>query len=447
MALSILQRTEQFLDRIGRHDSTLRSFITVDAEGARQRAAELDAGLEDGAATGPLYGQVIAVKDNIDTKGLRTSLGSKFHAERVPDDDAEVVKRLRRAGAVVIGKTNLHELAFGATTQNRHFGACRNPWNFDRIPGGSSGGSGAAVAAGMCDAAVGTDTGGSVRVPAALTGIAGLRPTVGRISNRGIEPVAPQIDTVGPMSHTVAEVAKVYEAIAGYDPEDEFSIDRPVESWWSALPCGAHGLRIGLPHESFFLRVEPEIESVIRAAAKTLVDLGADIRAIDLDDLGETHARLRLLVPTVIAARNRERLTMNPETFDENVRERMSLGLKTTGTDSAEWSRLIERWSARVRRIFGTVDMVLVPTVGIEAPSVTTAADMIRITGELTRLTFVWSYAGFPALSVPCGFTGAGLPVGMQLIGPQWSEATLLALGAAYQDATDFHTRRPAMAD
>ena len=269
MSRSILSRTEQCLETIERHDSRLKAFISVMADDARRRAHELEARLELGDAVGALAGRVIAVKDNIDSAGQRTTLGSRFHAERIANDDAEVVRRLRRAGAVVIGKTNLHELAFGATTQNPHYGSCRNPWDPETIPGGSSGGSGVAVAADMCDAALGTDTGGSVRIPAALTGIVGLRPTVGRISNRGVEPVAPQLDTVGPMARTVVEAARLYEAIAGYDPEDELSVDRPVESWCNALPRGLGGLRIGIPGPGFFDGIDPDVRQAAQSAAKT----------------------------------------------------------------------------------------------------------------------------------------------------------------------------------
>jgi aspartyl-tRNA(Asn)/glutamyl-tRNA(Gln) amidotransferase subunit A len=443
MSGSVLSRTRRCLERIERHDPALKAFISVMADYASRRARELDARLAAGDAVGPLAGIVIAVKDNIDTAGQRTTLGSGFHAERIPNADAEVVRRLRRAGAVVIGKANLHELAFGATTQNPHYGACRNPWNLETIPGGSSGGSAVAVAAGMCDAALGTDTGGSVRIPAALTGIVGLRPTLGRISIRGIEPVAPQIDTVGPMARTVVEAARLYDAIAGYDPEDEFSVDRPVESAVSALTQPFGGLEVGIPDVRFFEGIDPEIARSVRAATEGLAELGAHLCPIELDEALDLHTRLRLLAPTNIAARNRERLANAPESFGPDVRERMSLGLGTTGTDYAGWLRLIERWRLRLRRLFEAVDVILTPTVGVPAPKAAAAADMIGTTGELTRLTFVWSYAGVPSLSVPCGFTSANLPVGMQLIGPDWSEARLLAIGAAYQEATDFHQRRP----
>ncbi len=443
MPYSILSRTEQCLEKIERYDARLRAFISVMGDDARKRAHDLEARLEAGDATGPLAGRVIAIKDNIDTAGQRTTLGSRFHAERIANDDAEVVRRLRRAGAVLIGKTNLHELAFGATTQNPHYGSCRNPWQPETIPGGSSGGSAVAVAANMCDAALGTDTGGSVRIPAALTGIVGLRPTVGRISNRGIEPVAPQLDTVGPMARTVVEAARLYEAIAGYDPEDELSVDRAVESWCNALPRGLGGLRIGTPGPSFFDGIDPEVAQAAHRAAKTFADLGAQLRTVDIDEVHDLHIRLKLLVPTNVAAHHRERLANAPDTFGPDVRERMSLGLKTTGTDYADWLRLIERWCMRVRGLLESVDVILTPTVGIPAPKASSAADMISTTSQLTRLTFVWSYAGVPALSVPCGFTSAALPVGVQLVGQHWSEARLLAIGAAYQEATDFHDRRP----
>jgi aspartyl-tRNA(Asn)/glutamyl-tRNA(Gln) amidotransferase subunit A len=443
MSTWILRHTEECLERIGRDDSAFRAFITVTADSARQRAAELDARFESGDAAGQLAGLVIAIKDNIDTAGLLTTCGSAFDASRVPNEDAEVVQRLRRAGAVSIGKTNLHEFAFGATTQNPHFGDCRNPWDPEAIPGGSSGGSAVAVATGMCDAALGTDTGGSIRVPAALTGVVGLRPTVGRVSNRGVAPVAPQLDTVGPLARTVTDVARVYESIAGYDPDDGQSVDRPVESWCNALPRGISGLRIGLPTTYFFDEIDAEVADLVRAAAQVMGTLGGELRAVPIAGIAELHAGLASFVPTNLAAYNRERLASTPEVFGPDVRKRISLGLKTTGMDYADWLRLIERWGLQVRRLFETVDVVLTPTVATPAPKVSASSDLIAATGALTRFTFVWSYAQLPALSVPCGFTRVGLPVGMQLIGPKWSEPRLLAVGSAYQEATDFHRRRP----
>ncbi len=443
MTSSILGRTEDYLGRIGRYDADLRAFISVRGDAARREAAELDGRLQNGDYFGLAAGCVIALKDNIDIAGEATTLGSGFHSDRVPNSDAEVVRRLRRAGAVVVGKTNLHELAFGATTQNPHFGPCRNPWDTQRIAGGSSGGSAAAVAAGMCEVALGTDTGGSIRVPAALTGIAGLRPTVGRVSSRGAEPVSPDLDTIGPMARTVAAVAAIYEAIAGYDPEDELSVDRSVESWLNAAARGLCGLHIGIARAGQFKDVDPAIETAVRKAATVLADLGATVRDVDLGDPDSLHARLKLLVPTNIAARNRKRLEEHPETFGPDVRERMSLGLTTSGADYADWLRLIEGWRMQVRRQFESIDMIVTPTVASPAPLAAASADMIATTAGLTRLTFIWSYLQLPALSVPCGFTASNLPIGMQLIGPQWSDARLLAAGAAYQDVTDFHRRRP----
>jgi aspartyl-tRNA(Asn)/glutamyl-tRNA(Gln) amidotransferase subunit A len=443
MTSSILGRTEDCLGRIGRYDADLRAFISVRDEAVRREAAQLDCRLQNGDSIGLAAGCVIALKDNIDIAGEGTTLGSGYHSDRVPNNDAEIVRRLRRAGAIVVGKTNLHELAFGATTQNPHFGHCRNPWDIQRIAGGSSGGSAAAVAAGMCEVALGTDTGGSIRMPSALTGIAGLRPTVGRVSSRGVEPVSPDLDTIGPMARTVAALAAVYEAIAGYDPEDELSVDRPVESWLNVAARGLVGVRIGVARAGQFKAVDAAIETAIRKAANVFANLGATVRDIDLGDPDNLHARLKLLVPTNIAARNRERLTERPESFGLDVRKRMSLGLTTTGVDYANWLRLIEGWSMQVRRQFELVDVIVTPTVPSPAPLAAESADMIATTARLTQLTFIWSYLRLPSLSVPCGFTASNLPIGMQLIGPQWSEARLLATGAAYQDVTEFHRRRP----
>ena len=442
MTTPFSDRTERCLDAIERRNRSLNALITVTPDQARATAAELDAQIAAGDRLGAAAGLVISIKDNIDTAGLRTTSGSAFFADRVPDEDAEVVRRVAQAGTVLIGKANLHEFAFGGTSQNPHHGPCRNPWDAEAIPGGSSGGSAASVAAGMCEASLGTDTGGSVRIPAALNGVVGLRPTVGRIPNRGSTPVSPRFDTIGPLGRTVAEVAAIYEAIAGYDPLDETSVDTPVESW-TTLTRGLGGLRIGLPTSFFFDGLHAEVDQLVRAAARTLEGLGAKIIPVHTQEAAETHARMISVVLSDVAAFHRERLETRPETFGADVHERMMLGFRTSGMDYAQGMRQQERWGRQVRGIFEEVDMVLTPTVGFPAPKAVETKEMIATTRELTRLTFVWSYAELPALSVPCGFTRAGLPVGMQLVGRKWSEARLLAIGAAYQQVTDYHHRRP----
>jgi aspartyl-tRNA(Asn)/glutamyl-tRNA(Gln) amidotransferase subunit A len=432
MTPSILDRTEDYLGRSSRHDADLRAFISVRNEAARREAAQLDGRLRNGDCVGLPAGCVIAFKDNIDISGKGTTLGLGFHSDRVPNRDAKVVRRLCRAGPVVVGKTNLHELAFDATTQNPHFGPCRNPWDTERIAGGSSGGSASAVAAGMCEVALGADTGGSIRVPAS-DGRERFEPgrRVSRSRHRRTDG---------------ADYGRHRGCLRGYrglHPEDELRVDQPVEGWLNAAARGLGGLRIGIARPGQFQDVDPPIETAARNAAIVFAELGAMVRDVDLGDPDSLHARLKLLVPTNIAARNRKRLKEHPETFGPDVCERMSLGLTTAGVDYADWLRLIEGWQMQARRQFESIDIIVTPTVASPAPLAAASTDMIATTAGLTRLTFIWSYLRLPALSVPCGFTASNLPVGMQLIGPQWSEARLLAAGPAYQDVTDFHRRRP----
>ena len=262
-----LDATEAYLERIERLDGRIRAYITVTAESAREQAGAADEALARGETLGPLHGLPVALKDNIDTAGVRTTVGSAFFADHVPERDAEVARRLREAGAVLLGKVTMHEFAYGATTQNPHHGFCRNPWDLERIPGGSSGGSGAAVSAGLCAAALGTDTGGSVRIPAALNGVSALRPTNGRVSNRGVFPITWTFDTVGPLARAVADLALVFSVLPGFDPEDPGSANRPADEVLDRLDLGLAGLRIGVPETFFFEDVDDEVVSVVRAAA------------------------------------------------------------------------------------------------------------------------------------------------------------------------------------
>jgi aspartyl-tRNA(Asn)/glutamyl-tRNA(Gln) amidotransferase subunit A len=262
-AMTLAKRFEQAAARIARHNGETRSMITPLIDIARRAVGQAEAEPFEGA----LAGVLVSVKDNIDTAGVRTTRGSEFFGDRIPNGDASVVERLRRAGAILIGKDNLHEFAFGATSQNPHHGLCRNPWNLNAIPGGSSGGAGASVAAGFSEVALGTDTGGSVRIPAALNGVAGLRPTVGRISNHGVMPVSEAYDTVGPLARTVRGVADAYEAIAGFDRRDAMSVDRPVEGWRSRHAAGLGGVRIGAPAALIAAQADPEVAALVEAAS------------------------------------------------------------------------------------------------------------------------------------------------------------------------------------
>jgi aspartyl-tRNA(Asn)/glutamyl-tRNA(Gln) amidotransferase subunit A len=433
-------RLEACLEVVTRRNESLRALITVDAEGARRQAKRLDAA---GFARGSVAGLIVSLKDNIDTAGLRTTSGSRFLSDHVPDRDAEVVHRLRCTQAVILGKANMHEFAFGATSQNPHHGACRNPWDPTRVPGGSSGGSGVAVASGMCEASLGTDTGGSIRIPAALNGVVGLRPTPGRISNRGCMASAPRFDTIGPIARTAVSTALLYEAVAGYDSGDPGSVDKPVEPVAAMATPPLRGRLIGLPRHGFFDRADPEVEAAVRTGLDILVELGARAVIVETDGARETHDAMACVVRADAAAIHRARLETEPESFGADVLARFRLGLATSPDAYAHGLRVLDDWRARVETLFGEVDYILVPTVGFAAPPIRSTDAMHERTHALTEMTFVWSFCGVPAISIPCGFTGHGLPIGMQLIGRPWSEASLLGTAIAYQEVTAHHLRRP----
>jgi aspartyl-tRNA(Asn)/glutamyl-tRNA(Gln) amidotransferase subunit A len=442
--LSSLDATESYLERIERIDGRVKSYITVAAEQARERARQADEALEQGRILGPLHGLPIALKDNIDTAGIRTTVGSAFFAERVPDRDAEVTRRLYEAGAVLLGKLTMHEFAYGATNQNPHHGACRNPWDLDRIPGGSSGGSGAAVGAGLCAAALGTDTGGSVRIPAALNGVSGLRPTTGRVSNRGVSPITWTFDTVGPLARSIEDAALVLSVIAGHDPEDPGSIDCHVEDLIGALEHGLDGLRIGVPRNFFFDGLDPDVADRVRDAAEVLARGGAAVEEVELTGAERADETTTRMIWAEAYAIHRNRLAEQPELFGEDVRRRLLLGEQVAGADYAEYRQWARQWRRSLELVFRELDLVLTPAAETTAPRADDA-EMIATTRRLTRLTYAWTLSGLPALSVPCGFDGAGLPIGLQLAAAPFREAMLVRAGAAYQRETDWHLREPAL--
>lgn len=441
--MTLIDKVNLQLARQKRLNPTLCAVITSMADTARKDAAQR--GERGAQASGPLAGLTVALKDNIDIAGVRSTAGSAFFADRVANSDATVTARLRAAGAVLIGKLNLHEFAFGGTTQNPHHGSCRNPWDTARIPGGSSGGSGVAPAAGFCDVALGTDTGGSIRIPAALNGVVGLRPTVGRVSSTGSVPVSALFDTIGPLAYRAADVATVFEAIAGHDPACEMSVNVPVESWLSVRARGLSGLRAGIPNAFFYDGIDPEVEKAVRRLIETLSDLGVSVCGVDLPGIEAIHGQMTNVLLCDAAAYHRDRLEKSPERFGADVLERMKIGYNTSGIDHAAGVIAQRHWRRQVEGLFDHVDLIVTPSVGFAAPQVAESAKMIEATRGLTWLTFPWSFAQVPALSLPCGFTTTGLPIGAQLVGRHFGEAVLLAVADAVQEVTDFHLRRPAL--
>jgi len=449
--VSPVELVEASLARIRAHDGVLKSFITVFEEQAMQvaRAAELLSGA--GHELGPLQGIPLALKDNVAVRGSRTTAGSKILADWLPEADATVTTRLRQAGAVFIGKTNMHEFAWGGTSANPHYGAVRNPWDPARFPAGSSGGSAVAVAARFCFGAIGTDTGGSIRLPSAINGIVGLRPTYGRVSNHGVVPLAWSMDTVGPMTRTVEDCALMFGAIAGFDPKDAGSAPRACDDYLQALGGGCRGLRIGIVPGYFFEHLQAPVHDAVKEALATFVDLGAELVDVDIRNIhGNISAQLTIesAEPSTYHQRN---LRERPEDYGEDVRTLLEAGEMLLATQYLQAQRYRALLRAEFLEAFRRVDVFVCPSL----PFVATRIGETRVEIEpgqqedmlsaIMQFTGVASLTGLPSLNVPCGFDPDGLPIGMQIIGRHFAEATLLRAGHAFQQATGFHQRAPVL--
>lgn len=430
------------LARIETLNPAFRAFTTVNAAIARARARDVDAAADDGAWLGILHGMTIAVKDNIDTAGIRTACGSRLFADHVPNADAPVVERLQRSGAVVIGKSAMMELAFGVRSLDQVGGQCRNPWNPEHVPGGSSGGSAAAVVLDMCDGALGTDTGGSVRVPAGFCGVTGLRPTHGLVSNRGVLPVSASMDTVGPMARRIEDVARLLVAIAGYDREDPTSVDRRVDA--SLLDTGADvfDLRIAVPRNFYFDDIDPDVEEAVRRFADTLASAGATIVEVDVPGAEEAHQHATTMIFADACALHADGLD-HGDLISTQVRERMLKGRERTGVDYARVIRFRESWRKTLRDLFAEADALVMPTSPYPAPLIDDEIHLEDATRHATQFTFGGGLAGTPGLSLPGGIGRSGLPIGVLVEAAWWNEATLIRIGKAWQSRTDWHLRRP----
>jgi aspartyl-tRNA(Asn)/glutamyl-tRNA(Gln) amidotransferase subunit A len=429
--LSPVELTRECLARIERLNPVLNAFITVTADLALDQARQAEAEILTGNYRGPLHGIPIGLKDLLDTAGVRTTAASNQFRERVPAEDARLVKQLKRAGAVLLGKLNLHEFAFGMSGVVSAFGPVRNPWDVARITGGSSSGSAAAVASGMCITSVGTDTAGSIRCPAALCGIVGHRPSEGRLSTEGMIPLARSFDTPGQMTLTVRDAAVQFGILSG-------------ASVTSSLDAAVSRLRVGLPQEGFFQDLQPDVDSCLSEALRVINTLVADVRQVPLE-----VSRRRTVFNAEIYEYHQEMLAAHPELYDPDTRTRIlgCAGITATDYIRAKRELMVERLKAESS--CEQVDVVITPTVPISAPMI---SDLTPL-GEpklrefekqyLLRNTMPFSVLFWPSVSVPCGFTRQGLPVGMQISGKPGDDATALRLAHAYEQATEWHKRRP----
>lgn len=438
--LSPVDLVQAYLERVARLDSRLNSFITLTAERAMQRSRELEAEMANGHWRGPLHGIPIALKDNIDTAGVRTTAGSALFADRIPDRDAEVVTRLEQAGAIILGKLNMHEFAYGASSAVTHFGPVHNPWNLDRISGGSSGGSAAAVSARLCAGALGTDTGGSVRIPAAHCGIVGLKATYGLASIRGIIPLSVSLDHVGPMCRTVADAALMLQALAGYDSLDIASIQANIPNYASALQRRTVSLRLGVPREFYYEDVDPEILTAVERALGVFGEITSGTRDVELPPLPSGRPVL-----AEAFAYHAEYLENNRELYGKMTLDRIDRGAEISAVDYAEVLFDLELSRKAIANVFEGVDLLITPTLSRLPVSIEEA---LSVSGDddLIRNPAPFNVYGIPAITIPCGFSRDGLPIGVQICGPALGELDVLALAHAYEQATDWHERVPPLA-
>jgi aspartyl-tRNA(Asn)/glutamyl-tRNA(Gln) amidotransferase subunit A len=440
--VSPVELTKNCLAQIEKLNSTLNAFITVTSDSALAQAHEAEEEILHGNWRGPLHGIPLALKDLIDTAGIRTTAASAVFKDRIPEEDAEVVRPLKDAGVIFLGKQNLHEFAYGGSSMISYYGEVHNPWDPARIAGGSSGGSAASVAAGLCYGAIATDTAGSVREPAALCGVVGLKPTYGRIGARGIIPLSPSLDHVGPIARTVSDGAVMLQAIAGHN---ENGVNAPVGDYFAAIRERLTPLRIGVPRKFFYEDLDPEVATAVEEALGVLRALGNDLFEIEIDVPTD-----RTLQAAESYAYHREFVLRSPHLYQAETLRRIRTGEAISAAQVEQAGRELKQTRSEIRKVFENVDVLVTPTTPIPAPAI---ADLKRNPDALrpcelvllrnTRPANVW---GLPAISIPCGFTSAGLPIGLQIIGPHWREERVLQLAYAYEQATDWHALSPRLA-
>jgi len=450
-AISPVELFDATLKRIQWLQPRLNSFITVAEEEGRRSAVRAEKEIERGQYRGPLHGIPISIKDLFATRGMRTTAGAKVFGNWTPDYDATAVARLRTAGAVIIGKTNMHEFAYGVTNDNPHYGPARNPWDAKRVPGGSSGGSGAAVASDQCSASLASDSGGSIRIPSAACGVVGLKPTYGRVSRYGAVPLAWSLDHVGPITKTVEDAAIFLSAIAGPDPGDSSSSSKPVPDYHDEISADIHGLRLGVPQHYFFDHVEPEIEQAVRQAIGKLQGLGMEVADIDIAGLENCAAMEAHITLAEATSYHEPHLKRQADDYGPGVRTDLEAGRFLLATDYVKSQRARTWLQRNFRAVFNSVDVIVSPTLPAFPPLVgeewvQSGSLRENVIDAFLRLNIPYDLTGLPAISLPCGFSSTGLPIGLQIAARAFEEGTALKVAYAYQQATAWHKAQPALA-
>ena len=451
--VSPVEATEAYLERIARIDGQVNSYITVCHDEARQAAREAEQAISTGQYRGPLHGIPVAVKDQFDTAGIRTTYGSSLEWDHVPTLDAVVVAKLKEAGAILLGKLNLSEFALGESFHHPG-GQPRNPWDLSRNPGISSSGSAAATAAFLCASALAEDTGGSTRIPAAWSGLTGLRPTWGLVSRRGVAGVSWSMDTVGPISHSAEDCALTFQAIAGHDPQDPYSWSGPVPDYAQEIQGGVDGLRVGVLREKVAEGgLDPWVRQVIESAVAQLGELGATSQEVSIPIVENAGAVSKCITDMDGATVHYERLKTRISEYDHNTRVRLLTAILTPAQAYYKAQKVRTLIRESVLEALEEVDVVVLPTSPTGAPLLPTEAGIksqedarSRISG-VRNFTGAFNVANLPALSIPCGFTEDNLPLSLQLVGKPMADGLLMRVAHAYQQATDWHLRRPPLGD
>ena len=446
--ISPVEIIEAHLTRIDATEPVLNSFITLLADQARKSARQAEKDIQAGRYKGPLHGIPVALKDLYNTGGVRTTSGSRIFDTFIPTEDCTVAAKFHQAGAILLGKLNMHQFAYGPTGENPDYGHMHNPWNPDMVTGGSSGGSGSAAAAGQCTITTGSDTGGSIRIPAALCGIVGLKPTYGLVSRYGLSSLSWSLDHPGPMTRTVEDTAITMNVIAGHDPKDVASAKVDIPDYTSALTGDVKGLRIGIVKEYFEAPLDPQVRKAVMDAISLLESMGADIKEVSYPMFNQSQAISSTVLMAEATAYHRDLLEKDGHQLYEPVRQRLEAGLFISAAEYLRAQQARSIFDQQGRRLLDEVDLLAGPTEPVTAPEILASKVMageqeVGVVGALTQYTRPYNINGFPAISVPCGFSDDGMPIGLQLAGRPFDELTVLRAAHAYEQANDWHTRRP----